>query len=321
MSPESPPPIVAVCGEALIDLTEAADGRFDAFAGGGPFNTAIALGRLGMPAMFLGRTSTDRFGDQLRTKLAAASVHTVPTLIGPEPTPIAIATTGAGGHAEFRFHFEGTASRLIRAGSLPPLLDSVRALMFGTLGMVLEPAASAYEALMFAEVGSRALLLDPNVRPKVIPDGDAYRGRFEGWVRVCDVVKFSDIDAGWLYPGRPFDEVIGHLLDLGAGLVVITRGEDGLIGATTAIRAEAGAPKVSVADTIGAGDTVFASIADGLTRIDRLAPGAPAKVTEGELSWILARAAAAAAITVSRPGADPPWLTELPGWSDLPGDR
>ncbi len=315
---EQTPPLVGVAGEALIDLAEAPDGRFDPFPGGGPFNTAIALGRLGVPTEFLGRMSTDGFGSTLRSRLAAAGVGLDPLLIGDEYTTLALVRVGPDGGAAYSFYFSETAAALLRPGGLPPLVDSICALMFGTLGMVLEPTASTYEALLLAEAGRRCILLDPNIRPLVIHDRPAYLKRLATWAAASDVVKLSDADAEWLYPDLSLDEVCAHLLSLGAGLVVITRGPQGLIASTSDASASVAAPVVEVRDTIGAGDTVFAALADGLWRLGLLCPEGPARLAADQLRWILERAARAAAHTVSRPGADPPWLADLDGWENLP---
>lgn len=268
--------------------------------GGGPYNTAVALGRLGAPAIFCSRISTDRFGDALLAGVHAAGVDTSLVVRGPEPTTLAVAALAADGSAGYSFYAEGTADRLFELP--PPLPAGVRAVAFGTCSLVLEPGASAYEALLRRE-SSRGLLtlLDPNVRPGLIPDPDAYRRRFASWLPQVSVLKLSEEDARWL-GGVP----------QGPLAVVITRGAAGLTVRTRdGVEVSVPAAPVDVVDTIGAGDTVNAALLHGLTAHGALAPEALA--TLGADGWreVLGFAARAAAVTCSRTGAEPPYAWEV----------
>ncbi|MFE1558434.1 carbohydrate kinase [Streptomyces sp. NPDC058734] len=291
--------MIVVGGEALIDLVpvERPAGALLPRPGGGPYNTALALGRLGAEVAFCSRVSADGFGESLLAGLRAAGVDLSLVQRGPEPTTLAVPSLGPDGSAVYGFYVEGTADRLF---ALPPALPAgVRALALGTCSLVLEPGASAYEALLRRESRRGLLtLLDPNVRPALIADPEAYRERFRGWLPYVSVLKLSEEDAAWL-GGR-----VGDWLAAGPSAVVLTRGAAGLT-VWTADGAEhsAAALPVTVADTIGAGDTVNAAL------LHRLA-GAP---DAGAADWpdVLAYAARAAALTCTRAGAEPPYAAEL----------
>ncbi|GAA3129833.1 carbohydrate kinase [Streptomyces rectiviolaceus] len=308
--------MIVVAGEALIDLVPqdraGASGTGDAGLpalaprlGGGPYNTAVALGRLGSPVAFCSRISSDAFGDALVDGLRAAGVEVSYVQRGAEPTTLAVASIGADGSAGYSFYVEGTADRLFTAPERLP--DGVRAVSFGTCSLVLEPGASAYEELMRREAARGVFTaLDPNVRAGLIPDADAYRARFKSWLPSVSLLKLSEDDASWL-GGTPRE-----WLASGPGAVVITRGGEGLTvftrdGGEWSVPGE----RVDVVDTIGAGDTVNAALLHGLSARDALSVESLSGL--GADSWVevLRFAARAAAVTVSRAGAKPPYAQEL----------
>ncbi|MDZ7914038.1 MAG: carbohydrate kinase [Rhodococcus sp. (in: high G+C Gram-positive bacteria)] len=293
---------VVVCGEGLVDLVPVGD-NFSPKLGGGPFNVAIALGRLGSDVGFVSRLSTDAFGDRMIDSLAASNVDTTGVERGPEPTTLAVVNLAADGGARYSFYLEGTADRQFALPKLP----SARAFSFGTLSLVLEPGASAYEALLHeAHARGRLTMVDPNIRPAVIADPEAYRRRFRSWLPAIDILKVSDDDATWL------GSVDGaEWLDEGVGAVLLTRGGDGLRLITKELDVSVPAPAVDVADTIGAGDTVHGALLAYLDRHDALDVAVVRAFSEADWSAALTFAARAAAVTVSRPGADPPWSEEF----------
>lgn len=343
--------MIVVAGEALIDLVPAssasaadgADATGDAQLpdllprrGGGPYNTAVALGRLGSPTAFCSRVSTDSFGASLLAGLHAAGVDTALVQRGTEPTTLALADISPDGSAGYGFYVEGTADRLF---TLPAALpDGVRALSLGTCSLVLEPGASAYEALLRREAERGVFTaLDPNIRADLIADPDAYRARFRSWLPHIALLKLSEEDARWLadddsstgadgapvtgaarasVAGAGSDPVAGAVkewLAAGPAAVVLTRGGDGLTVVTAAGEVSVPGEKVEVVDTIGAGDTVNAALLHRLEAHDALTPDAVAGLDTGAWQDILGFAARAAAITCSRAGAEPPYAADLAG--------
>ncbi|MEU9474885.1 carbohydrate kinase [Streptomyces sp. NPDC048191] len=300
--------MIVVAGEALIDLVPQGSGALADLKpalGGGPYNTAVALGRLGSPTAFCSRTSHDAFGEALLHGLRRAGVDVSVVERGPEPTTLAVATIDAGGSAAYSFYVDGTADRLFTTPATLPA--DTRAVSFGTCSLVLEPGASAYEELMRTAAGQGLFTaLDPNIRAGLIPDADAYRARFKSWLPSVTLLKLSAEDAEWL-GGTPRE-----WLAAGPAAVVVTRGGEGLTvftreGAEYSVPGE----KVAVVDTIGAGDTVNAALLHGLSALDALS--AEALATLGTHGWtrLLCFAARAAAITCSRAGAEPPYAAEV----------
>ncbi|MET9733706.1 carbohydrate kinase [Streptomyces sp. NPDC006458] len=302
--------MIVVAGEALIDLVPQGTGALAALRpalGGGPYNTAVALGRLGSPTAFCSRASQDVFGEALLDGLRTAGVDVSAVQRGPEPTTLAVATIGDGGSAAYSFYVDGTADRLFTAPAGLPA--DTRAVSFGTCSLVLEPGATAYERLMRTAAAQGLLTaLDPNIRPVLIPDADAYRARFRSWLPSVSLLKLSEEDAHWL-GGTPKE-----WLAAGPSAVVVTHGGDGL-SAYTRDGAEHSVPgeQVDVVDTIGAGDTVNAALLHGLAARDALSPEALAGLGTSGWTELLRFAARAAAITCSRAGAEPPYAWELDG--------
>jgi fructokinase len=300
--------VIVVAGEALIDLVPQGTGALAALTpalGGGPYNTAVALGRLGSPTAFCSRVSYDAFGEALLDRLRTTGVDVSAVQRGTEPTTLAVATVGADGSAAYSFYVEGTADRLFSApAALPP---GTRAVSFGTCSLVLEPGASAYEELMRDAAGRGVFTaLDPNIRAGLIADPDAYRARFKSWLPSVSLLKLSAEDAEWL-GGTPRE-----WLAAGPAAVVITRGGAGLTvftrdGGEYAVPGE----PVDVVDTIGAGDTVNAALLHGLAVRDALSERALTTLGPDGWAQLLGFAARAAAVTCSRAGAEPPYAHEL----------
>ncbi|QCX75864.1 2-dehydro-3-deoxygluconokinase [Streptomyces sp. YIM 121038] len=307
--------MIVAAGEALIDLVPQdagppADAALAPLAprlGGGPFNTAVALGRLGSPAGFCSRVSCDAFGEALLARLRTAGVDVSLVQRGTEPTTLALTSIAADGSAGYSFYVDGTADRLFAAPARLP--DGVRAMTFGTCSMVLEPGASAYEELMRRAAAQGVFTaLDPNIRAGLIPDADAYRARFKSWLPSVALLKLSEEDARWL-GGTPQE-----WLASGPAAVVVTRGGDGLSVLTRAC-GEVDVPgvPVDVVDTIGAGDTVNAALLHSLAARDALSADAVAGLDAEAWTDVLGFAARAAAVTCSRAGAEPPYAAEVDG--------
>ena len=301
-------PRVLVCGEALVDLVPVND-LLAPRLGGGPFNVAVTLGRLGSDTAFLSRLSTDNFGRGLMERLTESGVDTSMVQRGAEPTTLALTTLGPDGGAAYTFYAEGTADRLVAdPGALP---ESVAALSFGTLSLLYEPGASIYETLLQgAHDAGKVTMLDPNIRPPAIDDPDSYRARFDSWLPSIDIVKVSEHDIAWLEPDGA--DVRGWL-SKGPAAVLVTKGGSGLSILTERFQVDVAAPSTQVADTIGAGDTVHGAVLHRLNRDGCLDADAVRGCGREQWKRTLEYAAAAAAVTVSRPGADPPWARELTG--------
>ncbi len=313
--------MILVCGEALIDFVPVAHGDEPAYvarAGGSSFNVAMGLGRLGIPVGYLGRVSTDPFGRLLRRRLEADGVDCRLLLEGDEPSTLAIVHLDAGAEPVYIFHGEGTADRLLRLEDLPAELpEQVMALHLGSISMVREPGASAFEAIMRREHARRVISLDPNVRPSLVGERSTYVARLEGWISLADVVKVSRADLAWLYPDADPEAVAAAWLARGPGLVVVTRGHDGSLGLTARDRVEVAGTPVAVSDTVGAGDAFTSGLLAWLHEAGRLGRAAIREIPADALQDCLAFADRAAAITCTRAGAQPPTRAEMDA-DDLP---
>ena len=306
--------MILCCGEALIDMLprQSTDGEvaFAPYPGGAVFNTAIALGRLGSPAGFFSGLSNDLFGEMLDTALADSQVESRLAVRSAKPTTLAFVKL-TNGQASYAFYDENTAGRMLTPQDLPDLPDSVSALFFGGISLVAEPCGSAYEALMAREAGSRVTMIDPNIRPSFITDETAYRARIERMVALADIVKLSDEDLTWLRGKGKISVLARGLLELGPKLICITEGAKGARGITATGEVFVPATKVKVADTVGAGDTFNAGVLASLHKSGALTKDGLANLDDRVLTAALTYGVRTAAITVSRPGANPPRAFEL----------
>ena len=303
-------PVIAVGGEALIDLIED-DHGLHPHPGGGPFNTAVSLGRLGVPVAFVGRLSRDPFGRLLEGRLAESGVDRRYVLHGDAPTPLALVHPTSDGDHDFGFYLAGTAYADVTVADLPLLEPEVAALHVGTLALATDPPAAAFEHLIEREAGRRLVVVDPNIRPAVCGERDAYMRRFEFWARSAHVVKLSDDDADWLFPGIAYETVVDTILALGPQLVVLTLGGDGVLARTASASARAAAPSVNVVDTVGAGDAFGAGLLRRLWDTGRLDARAVGQMDDAALADVVTFAAAVGALQCSRAGATPPTLEEV----------
>jgi fructokinase len=301
--------VIVVCGEALIDMIQNGDGTQRATPGGGPFNTARALARLGVPTAFLGRLSSDAFGQELAGLLAADGVSLELASTGPEKTTIAVADVDEEGFAAYQFLVQGTSAPNLTADELPEHLPAgVKGLHVGTLGLVLEPMADTLRQLVDRERDGRLVMVDPNIRVGLVSDAE-YRERLHHVISSSAIVKASDTDLAWLYADLSHEDAAARLLDDGVALAVVTLGAEGAFGAHRDFRVAVEAPQVEVVDTIGAGDSFGAALLAWLHDHDAMRPHL--SLERDELEAALRYACLAAAITCSRPGADPPWKWEL----------
>lgn len=306
--------MILSCGEALIDMlprqSTAGEPAFAPHAGGAVFNTAIALGRLGAPSGFLSGISTDLFGEMLMEGLTASQVESRFAIRSARPTTLAFVKL-VDGHASYAFYDENTAGRMLGAEDMPALPDSIEALFFGGISLPVEPCGTAYEALMTREAGRRLCMIDPNIRPGFIRDEPAYRARLGRMMALADIVKLSDEDLRWLEGPGEIAPLAQGLLARGPKLVLVTEGATGAHAFTAGLALFEPSRRVSVVDTVGAGDTFNAGVLAALHRAGALSKAGVAGADAALLRAALRLGAAAAAVTVSRAGANPPWAQEL----------
>lgn len=306
--------MIVCCGEALIDMLPreiAGEGAgYLPVSGGAVFNTAITLGRLGEKAGFFTGLSTDLFGQQIEQSLAQSNVDASFCKRHDLPTTLAFVKL-TDGHAQYAFYDENSAGRMITQADLPVLGDNVTALHFGAISLIPDPCGATYEALMTREAQSRVISFDPNIRPTFINDEATYRARMERMLKLADIIKVSDEDLAWLMPGIGFDEAAQMFLADGASIVLMTKGSEGVDAVTQSGHVSVQAAKARVVDTVGAGDSFNGGFLAGLNGQELLSKNKLAVVDDKQLKLALSLAVNVAAITVSRAGANPPWVNEL----------
>lgn len=288
---------VMVVGEALIDVVTTSHDKVE-HPGGSPANVAYGLGRLGVTTGLLTAIAPDARGDSIEKHLSSAGVILLPGSKSLTRTASATATLEPDGSAKYDFDIIWDLAPAVPA-CVPKILHT------GSIATFLKPGAGAVRSLLEQAHRHCMITYDPNIRPALLGSHAEAKATFEELVPLTDVVKLSDEDAQWLYPQNSLDETAAHILGLGTGLTVITKGAEGSQFTTTAANISIPAVKSKVADTIGAGDSYMSALILGfLTR-----------GTEGFAPAVLEQlghtAAAAAAITVQRPGANPPTLEEL----------
>jgi fructokinase len=302
--------VIVIGGEALVDLVDDG-GKPRSVAGGGPFNTAIAFGRLDVPVGFLGTISRDADGLMLAQRLIDSRVDTSVVRWSDAPTPRAVVHHLSDGRNEYTFHLDGTALVDLPVDELPALPEQAWAVYVGTLALAIDPPASAFEALVDREAGPRQVILDPNVRPEIFGDVDVYRRRFERLARLADVVKLSDDDAAWIYPDCSVEYVLRLILDFGPRVVAVTRGENGAVAGSSDGAVDVAGIPVEVVDTVGAGDSFGAALVTALVDEGVFGPDAVRAPDTAALTRATAYAVAASAVTCTRTGAAPPSREEI----------
>lgn len=301
--------VALVVGEALVDVVHRSDGSVVEYAGGSSANAAVALSRLGREVWFDTCFADDAYGAMLLTHLQSAEVHLACDPAAVARTSSAVATIGSDGAASYDFDIDWRLNPLRLPEDVEPVVAHA-----SSLGAVLQPGGDDVFALLAALRETATISYDINARPMVTGVGAQVRARIERLVAICDVVKASDEDLGALYPARTLEQAARDLLALGPAVVVITLGGEGAFWVTNSNGGSVASIPVTVADTIGAGDTFGAAMLDALW--SRALVGRSQQAVLEDLpaeSWheIFSFAAGAAAVTVSRPGADPPYRHEL----------
>ena len=307
--------MILSCGEALIDMlprtSTLGEAAFAPYAGGAVFNTAIALGRLGAPSAFFSGVSNDMLGEILADSLTASNVDTRYLARSDRPTTVAFVKL-VNGQATYAFYDEATAGRMLSEADLPVLPASVSTLFLGGISLVNDPAASTYAALQARECGTRVTMIDPNIRPGFIAGKEAeYRTRIDGMVARADIVKLSDEDLHWLQGPGDLTALARAIVAKGPKVVFITEGANGARAVTRTQDRFVAAQRVSVVDTVGAGDTFNAGVLAALHQAGALTKAGVAGLSDATLDAALSLGTRAAAVTVSRAGANPPWANEL----------
>jgi fructokinase len=310
ISSEEAKQVFIVVGEALVDLVGQRGGRtLAAHPGGSPANVALGLGRLGVTVTLKTRLGRDSLGEMIRGHLEASGVRVDGGLDEGASTSLAIATLAAG-IASYDFRIEWDV------GDLSPLPVETRCLHTGSLATALAPGKNSVVDLIQREHerGRVTISYDPNVRPALLGEPARARPDIERLVTLSDVVKVSDEDLRWLYPDRSDEEVAQDWLALGPALVVVTRGGAGVYSVAADLELRRDAVPIDLVDTVGAGDSFTSGLLDGLHRADLVGAArrdALAGIDRATLESVVEEAALIAAITCSRPGADPPTRAEL----------
>ena len=296
---------VWVVGEVLIDLIPD-ESKHVAIVGGGPANTAKALAKLGVKTHFIDGISNDEYGQMAKSELLSANVLLDYAQYSNKPTCTAKVTLSSSGSASYEFVIEDTATFNFSDQWLPdPQSLKPSLLHIGTLATVIEPSASILFEWAQSFVNVAPIVFDPNIRPAVLGDRDQYVKKVKKWVAISSAVKVSDEDLYWLYPDKVIDEIVKNWLEKGVQLVVVTLGDKGITAYRKNEQISVDAVKVVVADTVGAGDTV------GAVLVEAIVKNGLGKLTGEVLKSMLNRAVKAAAITVSRTGANPPSKEEI----------
>ncbi len=306
--------MILCCGEALIDFLprKGLDGAdvYQPFNGGSIYNTAIALGRLGAPVSYFGGLSTDFFGDSLIEGFKESHVDIRPAKIQALDTTLALVKL-SDGQARYVFVDAASAGRMVTKKDLPKLSKSYAALHFGSISLIPEPCGGTFEALMKRETKTRVISLDPNIRPTLIKSKREHLARLNRLIALCDILKISDEDVHWMTGHHDLAKAAKAWLKKGAKIVAVTKGGEGVEIYTKTYSFKQAAPKVEVADTVGAGDTFTAGLLATLLKDGNLTKKNITAISEEDLRHAADFAARAAAITCTRPGANPPWAREM----------
>jgi fructokinase len=292
-------------GEAVIDFKATGHLLFQGYEGGSPMNVTIAAARLGGEVGFAGQISSDLFGKAIRSYLVANKVDTSYLLEHPAPSTLAFVAE-IDGQAHFTFMSNGAANTLYNPQPRPTFPETVRFIQFGSISLLVEPTSSSIVDIIKNHRDKVSIVLDPNVRPSVTPDKNAFMKSLESWISLAHILKISSQDLDWLYPNKPYENAAKKYLGLGAPFVLITDGNKGVtLYRKNQLPLHVSAPKVTVVDTVGAGDTFTGSLMVALLEYPDLT------LSDDEWKKVLSFATHAAAFNCTRAGANPPTKKEL----------
>ncbi len=303
------------CGDALIDfmptLSKTGEPALRPVVGGSCLNIAVAMARLGAPTGFVGALSTDFFGDMIAAHAEASGVDLRFCDRLAAPNTLAFIQLNPDNSARYAFYDDASAARAWRFQPNRFPWAEIAALHVGSTTLINDPSSAETLALARAAKAAGVLVsLDPNCRPALVKDRDDFRARIAAFAKEAQLIRLSDEDFEFLYGSADMDAVAQGFLQTGAGLVVVTRGRHGATAwSRTAGALHVPAPDITLADTIGAGDTFLAALLATLRERGWL--GALDALIPEVLADCLRFAAAAAAVTCSRAGANPPWRHEV----------
>lgn len=307
--------MIVVAGESLVDLLVRTDGSVRAVPGGGPYNTARALARLGSTVAFAGCLSDDRFGRMLRSHLERDGVVLDLAVDTDAPTTLAVAEIEPDGTARYRFYLTGTSASGLLPSHLAGLPAEATVLHIGTLGLVMEPIGSTIEHLVESVDDRVVVFADPNYRPSAVADAPAYRDRLDRLMPRIDVLKVSVDDLRWLRPGTDPLSAVGRMVARGPAAALVTDGDAPVRVVTTSTVVELPVPSVPVVDTVGAGDAFGAGFVAAWTGAGH------GRADLGDVDEVVAAARYAitvGAMTTTRHGADPPSRDQVFRWEAAP---
>lgn len=305
--------MILCCGEALIDMIPTKANGEDAYlpkVGGAVYNTAIALGRMGASPFFLGSISNDIFGKKILSELEESKVNTSLCLKSDSNSTLAFADV-KDGTTTYLFIDENSANKNIKLNNLEKLSEEIKTLYIGGISLMSEPSGTEIEAFIYKESKDKVVFFDPNIRPNLICNKEVYMKRFENILAQSDIVKVSHEDLEWLYPNSDTNEIQKLWLKLGVSLVVLTKGSKGAVVKTNFYEVNSISKRVKVVDTIGAGDIFNAAFLFSLQRSGTLCKDNIKNVSSLTIKESLDFANKVAAISVTRVGANPPYLSEI----------
>lgn len=307
-------PGAVVIGEALIDVVRWSDGSSSApveYVGGSPLNVSVGLARLGRPVRFVTRVGNDERGRRIVDHLAESGVELAPGSMVEAETSTAYASIDAEGVAQYTFSLEWalpSESESAAGTTSAPTSDPILA-HTGSIAVTLDPGGAAVVERIRALRANATITYDPNPRPSLISNVVETLERIRTMIALADVVKVADEDLRWLAPGRTDVDIAREWLGLGPAVVIVTRGGAGAVAVSPHHTVDIAAPSVTVADTVGAGDAFMSGLLDALWQLDLLGDDRREALRELDidgLSTLLQIASTTAALTVAKPGADPP---------------
>ena len=320
--------MIICCGEVLIDMVpkifpERVSG-FLPLPGGSPFNTAMAIGKLGVPVMFLGKFSNDFFGEILLKRLRDNKVKEDLVIRSEQNTTLAFVKLEKGKNPQYVFYAEGTAERSLCVDDLPKKIPAeTNCICFGSIAMTMEPLATAIETLILRENAhqvqgktSPVISYDPNIRPFMIKDKKSFVDRMEKWIAASTIIKLSAEDINYIFANMEPEKALHKILAMGPRMAIATLGPKGALALLrkndgSLIRVEAPVVDLPVVDTIGAGDSFHGAFLSWLEINDKMSRSNLAALTETELYEALFFANKAASLVCTRQGAEPPTLREI----------